>query len=305
MTPEALCNRALDAVGCSDQVIGDIQSGTKAAQVCLRHYIPCLEQLLRAAHWNYARKQAPMQLLAAAPGFGPSVPQGDTPQIGHMVIPPWTYEYAFPIDCIQARFVPHNRSHPLGETPSDNISVAPGRQTTFDTPVRSGYSLEPARMLVASDNNYPLPIASDTPPQQWWNVRGVSPDIRTVVLCDVPHAELVYTAFIPYPNLWDPLFQSAFVALLATHLAIPCNPDRKEGRALRGEQVALAKAAIGQARVSDGNEGTNYVGRQAEWIRGRNIGVGFGGFGGFEEGGVGVLGYGWGSVVFGDGSAAY
>ena len=157
----------------------------------------------------------------------------------------------------------------------------------------------PARMLVASDTNYPLPIAYNTPATQWWNTRGAAPDMRTVVLTDVPCAELVYTKFVPYPNLWDALFQEAMTALLATYLALPCNPDKKEGRALRGEQIAIAKAAIGIARMSDGNEGWPSVERQAEWISARHSGAGYGGL----DIGPGVYGYGYSSVLFGDGSS--
>lgn len=290
-------------MGASDQVIGDIQQGTTAARIALRHYMPCLEQLLRGAYWNFGRRQAPLQLLAAVPGFQPGVPEGDGPVIGTQVIPPWTYEYAWPIDAIAARFVPWNNNLPQGSTPADNTSIPPVPPTTFDVPFQTPPYLMPARMLVANDINYPLPIAPDDPPSQWWNTRGAAPDMRTVILTNVPSAELVYTAFIPYPNLWDPLFQEAMCALLATYLALPCNPDRKEGRALRNEQIAIAKAAIGAARMRDGNEGWPTVERQAEWITGRFSGASYGGWGGWGGIGPGVLGYGWGSVLFGDGSA--
>jgi hypothetical protein len=305
MQVEDICNRALDICGCPEQAIGDIQQGTNAARILLRHYIPCLEQLSRAAYWNTHRKQAPMQLLGAKPGFGPAVPSGQQPTYGSQVIFPWTYEYAWPIDCVAARFVPWNNSLPQSATPSNNTSVPPVPPTTFDAPFQTPATIMPARMLVASDNNYPLPISPETPPQQWWNTRGAAPDIRTVVLTNVPNAELVYTAFIPYPNLWDPLFQEAMAALLATYLALPCNADKKEGRALRAEAIAIAKAAIGQARVRDGNEGTNVLTHTPDWIRARNRGAsyaGWGGLGGFEDG-PGVLGYGWSSCVFGDGTA--
>ena len=110
MLAEDVVNRALDAVNASEQAIGDINQGTTAARVALRHYMPCLEQLFRAAYWNFARAQAPMELLGAVPGYGPSVPTGQTPPYGCIVIPPWTYEYAWPIDCVAARFVPWNNS---------------------------------------------------------------------------------------------------------------------------------------------------------------------------------------------------
>ena len=297
-----IVNRAADMSGCSDQTIGDIQQGTTLARIALRHYMPCLEQLHRAAYWNFTRKQAPMELLGAMPGLGPPAPAGEQPLYGSRVIPPWCFEYAWPIDCIAARFVPWNNNLPQSATPPGNISVPPVPPTTFNLPFQTPPALMPARMLVASDSAYPLPIPPNTPPQQWWNTRGAAPDIRTVILTNVPCAELVYTAFIPYPNLWDPLFQEAMAALLATYLALPCNPDKKEGRALRGEAIAIAKGAIGTARVRDGNEGFPSVEHTPDWIKARSRGAGYAGWGGFEAGGPGVLGYGWGSVAFGDGA---
>jgi hypothetical protein len=305
-TPENVVNRAADMAGCSNQTIGDIQQGTLLAQIALRHYMPCLEQLLRAAYWNFARRAAPMQLLGAVPGFGPGVPSGQNPPYGSRVVRPWTFEYALPIDCIAARFVPMGSDLPQSATPAGNyVMPSQAPPTTQNLPFQSPHQLIPARMLVANSTNYPMPISPETPPQQWWNTRGQSPNLRTVVLCNVPCAELVYTAFIPYPNLWDPLFEEAMCALLATYIALPCNPDKKEGRALRGEAIAIAKAAIGQARVRDGDEGWPSVERQAEWITARNRGTRYGGGSNFDGGGFGVLGYGWGSVVFGDGGPAY
>src|ERR1700733_8418344 len=132
MTPEDIVNQAADAVGASEQVIGDIQQGTTLARIALRHYIPCLNQLLRGAYWNFSRRQVPMLLLGAAPGFGPAVPSGNTPPYGSQVIQPWVFEYAPPIDCVAARFVPWNNSLPQSSTPSNNISVPPVPPTTVN-----------------------------------------------------------------------------------------------------------------------------------------------------------------------------
>jgi hypothetical protein len=301
---EDLVNRSLDACGLSDMQIGSLHEGTRAAQVALRHYVPCLVQLLRAALWNFARVQNPMTLLGASPGY--SI-QPQNQQVGTLVIPPWTYEYAWPDDCVAARFVPWNNQANATQGIPGNISIAPQPQTTFSLPFQTPPILMPARMLISTDPNYPYPSGPSGPVPEWWNIAGVSPTMRKVILCDVPCAELVYTAFIEYPSMWDALFEEAFVALLATHLSLPLNPDKKEGRAIRGEQIAIAKAAIGEARVRDGDEGWPTAEHIPDWIRGRNIGAGadgWGGMGGWGFGtGPGVWGYGWGSVLFGDGSA--
>ena len=96
-TPADVANEALLACG-YDFVIGDLQEGTRPAQMLLQKYGQCLRQLTRAANWNFCRRQAPLLSLADA--------TGTTQNVGTNVIPPWTYEYAYPIDAARIRFVP-------------------------------------------------------------------------------------------------------------------------------------------------------------------------------------------------------
>lgn len=293
--PEDIVNRALDAIGVG-QVIGSLQQGTRVAQVALRHYVPTIEQILRGAHWNVCRKTAPMLLLADM--------TGQTPNVGTQVPVPWTYEYAYPDDCLKARFVPWNNTNTAvagpGGFPVGNTSVPPGpiTGTTASPPV---YPLmHPARFVEATDFNYPLPVPPEGPEPEWWNTRGTAPDMRTVILTNVPCAELIYTAWVPYPSLWDPLMQEAIVATLASRLAFPL-ADPKERMALRNTQIAIAKAALTQARITDGNEGWYTTDHMPDWITRRSGGWGFGR--GWDWDGIGTLGYGWSPVAFCDGSA--
>jgi hypothetical protein len=50
--------------------------------------------VLQAARWNFARAQVVLSLLKDAS----ATPPDSTPS-------PWIYEYAFPADCIQARYI--------------------------------------------------------------------------------------------------------------------------------------------------------------------------------------------------------
>jgi hypothetical protein len=287
--PTDICNLALDSIGV-DVVLGDIEDGTKEAAVCLRSYRECLLQLLRGAHWQFARKQAPLLLLGDA--------TGQTANVGTSVIAPWMYEYAYPTDCAALRFV---TSQPAPVTIQGNISLP-------STPLMSGLAsppgrfsvLRPARFLVARDSNYP--------PQQGqeieWQVQGVSPQGRTVICTNVPNAVAVYTSVVMYPSEWDALFRAAFVAYLASAIALPLTKDRKEGIALRRDQIAIAKSKIEQARVSDGNETWSSSDIQVDWLNFRNGGSSnmrslMGGDNGFGDGLFG----GWVSVQFADGSA--
>ena len=131
--PANIVNQALDAIGVST-VIGDIEEGSREAQVALRAYGQCLRQLLRAVHWNFARRQAPMLLLGDA--------TGQTVGVGTTVQYPWTYCYALPQDCVKARIVPLNST---AATPT--ISIMAGLSS--QVPPNVG-RLIPSRFIVCS-----------------------------------------------------------------------------------------------------------------------------------------------------------
>jgi hypothetical protein len=275
-------------------MIGDLEEGSEPANILLRAYRQCLMQLLRGAHWDFARRQAPMVLLADA--------TGNTPNVGTQVVTPWIYEYAYPGDCMKARFVPWNPLTNLG-APAGNITPANAAaplMTGLNQAPLAGRQQRPARMLVATDFNYPAPAGSIS-----WETQGVSPQGRTVVLTNVKQANLVYTALLNYPSVWDPLFRGAFVAYLASEVALPiwAKKDPKMGLAMRGQQVAIAKDKIQQARITNGNEGWQSNDIPVDWMDARNAGTG--GWRGFgtPDGGPGVWGYGWDQCGFADGAA--
>jgi hypothetical protein len=292
--PADVINQALDAIG-SDVIIGEPEEGTREAQVCLRAYGQCIRQLLRSAHWDFARKQAPLQLLADA--------TGQTPNVGNQVPWPWTYEYGYPTDCLKMRFIPMNNWMQSSGSPNGNI-VPPNSQSpivAFGPPPINQLRLIPARFVVSTDFNY----IGNTSQGDWWNQQGTSPAGTTVVLTNVFNAWGVYTALMVYPNMWDALFREAMVSYLASQIALPLTKDKKLGKALRDDQILIAKNKIMQARITDGNEGWYSVDHVPDWMRTRNSGAwGAGAFGGFGDGGgPGMLGCGWDSCSFSDGSA--
>jgi hypothetical protein len=161
----------------------------------------------------------------------------------------------------------------------------------------------PTRFVVASDD-VPNLVGSVT---DWSQVPDTSQTMgqalgyQTVILSNQKFATLVYTALRTTPDQWDPLFQQAFVAILAQQVALTLVPDRKVALEVRKEQIAIAKAALDQARVSDGDEGFFSSDIYPDWLRIRRTG-GFGNGFGFGDG-LGVIGYGWDTCGFADGSA--
>lgn len=302
-SPASIVNRVLDALGRSDIVIGELGEGTEGAKPALRAYEPALRQLLRAAHWDWCRTQKPMALLGDA--------TGNTPNVSTSVQAPWLYAYAWPIDCVKARFVPWN-SNPI--TP-----VTPPLMTGLAQPALNGVRLRPAPFLIGTDDRYPLMLGA---PQSWTDIpdwaAGTAPTTRSIILTNVPpqpqtnaptvFPNLVYTGFIPYPSIWDPLFEEAFVNFLTQKLAMPLVKDKKLALAVQANSIKIAKDMISEARAVNANESgyPQTTDHTPDWIRGRNRGGGnyAGGFGGgYDNSNMpGILWGGWDSCGFSDGS---
>ena len=283
-----LFNQILDAAAV-DFTIGDPEEGTIPAQKILRAYGQCRDQLLRSANWGFARKEMHLTMLADA--------TGQTPNVGTQVPRPWLYEYAYEPDCLKVRFIMH---HHQQATPVPTGNIQPVNPTVPLTTGMGqspsiGQRIRPARFVVATDPNYP-----SQPGQDIINSQGISPQGSTVILTNVLKAQCVYTARIIYPSLWDVLFRGALVAYIASEVAVSLAVDKKFGMQVRGQQIAIAKSKIEQARLVDGNEGTSSSDIRTDWMDFRRAGGGaFGGRGGFGGGGLG--GEGWGEGGFGGG----
>jgi hypothetical protein len=303
--PTDVVQQSLDAAGI-DYLLGDIEDGSRPAQVLLRAYQQCLMQLLRGCNWDFARKTEQLTLLADA--------TGNTPNVGAVVPVPYIYEYAYPIDCVKARFVPWNMPWQNPGIPPGNIRtgfvVQAGQPqpplgtppiTGLGNPQLTGNRIRPARFVVATDSNYPADATSiDT--------LGVSPAGRTVILTNVQFAFLIYTQLVLYPSQWDALFRAALVAYLASEIALPLAADKKFGMAMRRDNIAVAKAKIEQARIRDGNEGFYSSNLAVDWMAARWTG-GAGGWGSnwIDGGGGGPNNSGawggWDACGFADGTA--
>src|SRR5215472_6632455 len=73
---------------------------------------------------------------------------------------------------------------------------------------------------------------------------------QRVILCNQEMAILCYNTQITDPNIMDPAFQEAWVAILGARLCVQLTSDK----ALANQSVALANSLIMEARKSDGNE---------------------------------------------------
>lgn len=297
-TPTAICNRALDLAGLKF-TLGDIEEGTEPARICLRVYGESLNQLLRAAPWNFARKAAPLFLLADA--------TGQTANVGAYISSPgWTYAYAYPQDMAKLRYIPwspfFSPGVPTGNLTPPNSSLpitTASSQTSY-----IGQRVVPSRFLVTSDlNNLPSDVGQNP------NVNpGVSPIGRTVILSNVPSATCVYTFTATYPNLFDYQFRGALEALIAAEVALVLYDDKRMGMAIQDRLYGALKTKVAAARAASADEGWSSSDIGVDWIQGRAAGGSGGGYGwaafNGSSGEYGCWGAGWaGTLSLGNGSA--
>jgi len=239
VSPVDVANMALDNIGARYSITSlDPPQPPPNAVMVARHYQPKIDALHRAAHWNFTRKQAPLTLLRAAKGT-PENPDGTALPLPPV---PWQYEYAFPSDCLLARSLVANPQNATGSS----LPIFGGG--TFLTPQ---WPYVPA---------YKFVVGVDTDP---------GGNQIKIILTNLEFAELVYTARIVNPDLWDSQFLLAGTATLGAWLV---NPTSGDGEMLKN-QIAIASSIVTQARVSDGNEGQTSIDHTPDWVAVRGTGT--------------------------------
>lgn len=203
----------------SRSTISSLQENSNEAKACARQYGFALANMLQAAFWNFARFQAPLTLLLD----GSKTPPDAVPS-------PWIFEYAYPSDCIQARYV-----QPMMQ---GNPASVPGAQSL---PYWIG---TPVRFLVSADNDQ-------------------SGNKRRVILTNQAQAILIYTALITDTGMFDEQFTLALSNYLGHRISTPLSGDKKQAKIC----YDLAQAACNKAQASNGNEGLTVIDSLPDWMR--------------------------------------
>ena len=258
-SPVSVANLALDSIG-AGYTVSSLTPPLPApnAAVVARHYDITRQSVGRAAHWNCLRRQAKLTVLKAAQGT-PFNPDGTT-----LPIPPypWLYEYALPDDYLTSRYL-------LFDPPPSTGTAPPIYPPAAGVIQWSGWG---------AGYNFVIGIDTDASNNQ-----------QKILLTDLIYADLVYTADILNPDLWDSQFLLAVAATLGAYLVNPVNMNM----AILKAQVEIAQGLITAARVSDGLEGTTTSDIPVDWMeaRGRNqFGIG--------PPGMGQAFYGWNTIAF-------
>lgn len=91
---------------------------------------------------------------------------------------------------------------------------------------------------------------------------------QRVILTNQEYATLVYVNQVTDPNVWDPMFQDAFVDALGADIVMGLNGDK----GLANICIQRANDSIARARTADGNEGLTINDVIPDWLRVRGIG---------------------------------
>ncbi len=228
----SVCNRALLALGSQSQ-ISSLSEGSAQANACSTLFIPTYEQLARTAYWGCLRAEATLTLLAAAQGT-PENPNGTT-----LPLPPtpWLYQYAYPSNCLQVRFIQPSLPAPNAGVPIFSVN------TGAPTWLPNGGQIPYAIGYATDSNGNPL----------------------NVILTNQSQAIAVFTVNQPNPSIWDSLFSQAMVATLAAYLV----PALTLHLPLMQAQISMAERIINEARVRDGNESVTSMDHLPDWMRAR------------------------------------
>jgi hypothetical protein len=212
-----ICNFALAAIGTRSS-IASLTEGSTESDVCAQHYTTARDAILAGVHWNFARKQALMSVLL------------DATQ-GQATPPPWTYEYAYPPDCLQGRYV-------MPQLAAADSAGVPGAAPVMS--VSSG----PVYFIISSDTD-------------------AEGNDQQVLLTNQAQAIFVYTKRITNAGLFSPDFITAFYYYLASRICNQLTGDK----GLAKQMFEIADRAARDARVSNGNEGLTIIDSVPDWIR--------------------------------------
>lgn len=237
-SPVDVCNMALSEAQSRTQISGfpPIDNSVAAVQAGI-FYSAKVRALLRAANWDFARRQILGTVVKQA--FVNGQASSDPPP------QPWLFSYAYENDCLRLRFLVQYQQPSAG-----GIPFTTGPQNIINPAYAS--------------TNVPFVIAND--PQ-------TSGQPRKVILTNMENASLVYTSDLSQtPDMWDPLFLSGATATLAAYFVAALSGDK----GLLATQIQMAKGVLDSARGMNGNEGMPTQDHLPDWIQIRMAG-GWGG----------------------------
>lgn len=150
-----ICNRMLQKLGTRTTVTDVTGAGANTSNEAIQFnliYEETRDTLLRKAPWNCAMKTANLTYITSQTGTPENTSAATNLWAPGQPAPPWAYEYQYPVDCLQPRWV----------IPSTQTGFAGG--TPITTAVTGGASSwwwgQPVRFKVQNDQFYTVSAAA-------------------------------------------------------------------------------------------------------------------------------------------------
>lgn len=247
MTSEVdIANRALSGIGTRSEIASFDEDSNEARQIKL-HFHSLRDQLIRMAPWNFARNFNTLSLICSAPGTPENPGPGLNVWAKGVPPPPWSYEYAYPSDCLRAVYIVPQFTTGFTSGVPITTAVTGGAPAFWNGP--------PVRFQVGLEQ-----IGSSGKPENG----GID---TNVIWTNQQQAILCYNRRVTNPDVWDDLFHNAMTTALAMRLVIALTGDK----GLAQLKMQDANDSIVRARQMDGNEGLTVNDVTPDWIRTRGI----------------------------------
>lgn len=148
----ALANLCLQGIGTRTTVTAN-ELATNSSNEAIQFNLCVLQtrdELLRMAPWDCASGVTDLQYITSLPGTNEnqSTPANQLQWSPGLPLPPWTYEYQYPVDCLRALSIISSISTGLGMTP-----IYPSGTMTGYAQYGQG---PPIRFAVGTDQFYPV-----------------------------------------------------------------------------------------------------------------------------------------------------
>lgn len=247
-----IVNRSLSLIGTRSTIASLAEQSNEA--IAANTWVDVVrDEVIRLAPWNSVMTFNTLVLSCAAPGTPENPTTGAVQWARGIPLPPWSYEYVYPSDCIR----------PLWIVPQFQTGFASGVPIT--TAVTGGapayWNGPPVKFKVSTDLLDPVTfIPSPAPPV------GTGVDTR-IILTNQEFALLVYNKRITNPDVMDDNLKACWEMVLAGRLVWQLSGNS----ALANAKLQEANNMIMAARAVDGNEGLTINNVTPDWIRIRGI----------------------------------
>lgn len=186
MDISGIANLALQRIGTRTTITAaelSAQSSNEAIQFNLA-YAQVRDELLRLAPWQCASAMIDLQFITSLPGTpeNQSTPANQLQWSPGLPLPPWTYEYAYPADCLRALWIVPQFNPGVVGTPIYPVNSPSGYVTTTQGP--------PIKFTVGNDQFYPVTAASPVAGGSGYNIG----DIITLALGPLTNPPIGYPA---------------------------------------------------------------------------------------------------------------